>query len=362
MEEILNRIKSDCDESVRAIELEAENKRSEAMSEAKKQAELVCEEISEKSKAKLAQIKASSKSRAELEVRNALLKRRRQEIDITTKKLMEHIIALDDNAYFEKKFGNQTKSEETWIPVTETERMAIQGVIDRIDYLATEDKVLFRVIDYKTGYSEVNLDRVYYGLQLQLFLYLSAAKEILAVKESLHGKRMIPAGVYYYNMDDPVLENDFSAEDSEIEKQMFKELRMKGITNFEDHIPEYTDHTLTKAEKSESDVIGFDYTAKGEVGRYSKTLGTKAMQMVSDHVKDKMLAFGKQMYSGDVAATPAVWKKQSGCQYCGYASICGQVNSGRKEREFEEIKDYAEIIKRIGEREMDADGKEESDE
>lgn len=101
MEEILNRIKSDCDESVRAIELEAENKRSEAMSEAKKQAELVCEEISEKSKAKLAQIKASSKSRAELEVRNALLKRRRQEIDITTKKLMEHIIALDDNAYFE---------------------------------------------------------------------------------------------------------------------------------------------------------------------------------------------------------------------------------------------------------------------
>ena len=263
-------------------------------------------------------------------------------------------------SYFEKKFGNQTKSEETWIPVTKTERMAIQGVIDRIDYLETEDTVLFRVIDYKTGHSEVNLDQVYYGLQLQLFLYLSAAKEILASDENFRGKRLIPAGVYYYNMNDPVLENDFSEDDSEVGKKLFKELRMKGITNYEEQVPEHTDHNLTRNEKSESDVIGFDYTAKGEVGRYSKTLGTQAIQMVSEHVKKQMVEFGKQMYDGNVAAAPAVWKTQSGCQYCGYSSICSQVNSGKAEREFEGIKDYAEIIKRMQEKGVDVNGTDES--
>lgn len=261
--------------------------------------------------------------------------------------------------YFEKKFGSQTNAEGTWIPVTATERMAIQGVIDRIDYHETPDAVYFRVIDYKTGASQVNLDRVYYGLQLQLFLYLSAAGELLAAEKEHEGKRMIPAGVYYYNMEDPLLESDFSAGEEQIEHKLFKELRLKGITNYEEEIPEHTDHALTKLEKSESDVISFDYTAKGEIGRYSQTLGTDALQLVSQHVRERMLQFGKKMYAGDVAAAPAVWKKQSSCQYCNYAAICSQVNSGKKEREFEEIRDFAEVIKRIWQEEEErSEGKE----
>lgn len=261
--------------------------------------------------------------------------------------------------YFEKQFGSRINAEETWIPVTPTERMAIQGVIDRIDYHETPDAVYFRVIDYKTGAAQLNLDRVYYGLQLQLFLYLSAAGELLAAEKEHEGKRMIPAGVYYYNMEDPLLENDFSASEEEIERRLFKELRLKGITNYEEEIPEHTDHALTKLGKSESDVISFDYTAKGEIGRYSQTLGTEALKLVSQHVRERMLQFGKKMYDGDVAAAPAVWKKQSACQYCNYASICSQVNSGKKEREFEEIRDLPEVIKRIWQEEEErSEGKE----
>lgn len=111
-DKILNRIKSDCDENVRAIESEAQNTCSQILADAKQQAEKSASDISEKAKIKLTQINASSKSRADLEVRNALLKRRRQEIDITLDKILDYLVNLSDNEYFDiiyklcSKLGN----------------------------------------------------------------------------------------------------------------------------------------------------------------------------------------------------------------------------------------------------------------
>ena len=100
-DKILNRIKSDCDENIRAIESDAQNTCSQILADAEKQAEKSASDIAEKAKIKVTQIKASSKSRAELEVRNALLKRRRQEIDITVDKILDYLLNLSDNEYFD---------------------------------------------------------------------------------------------------------------------------------------------------------------------------------------------------------------------------------------------------------------------
>lgn len=111
-DKILNRIKSDCDENIRAIESEAQNTCSQILADAEKQAEKAASDIAEKAKIKITQIKASSKSRAELEIRNALLKRRRQEIDITVDKILNYLLNLSDNEYFDiiyrlcSKLGN----------------------------------------------------------------------------------------------------------------------------------------------------------------------------------------------------------------------------------------------------------------
>lgn len=98
---ILNRIKSDSDENIKAIELEAEKANAEVMAEAEKKAKTREKEIAEKNIKKLAQVKASSKSRAELEIRNALLKQRRIEIDKTVDALLDHLNNLSDDEYFE---------------------------------------------------------------------------------------------------------------------------------------------------------------------------------------------------------------------------------------------------------------------
>lgn len=100
-EKILNRIKADSDVTIKQIENDANNTCSQIIADAKSEAKKSADTIIEKAKAKAMQINSSSKSRAELEKRNALLKKRREEIDITLDKILEYMLSLDNKSYFE---------------------------------------------------------------------------------------------------------------------------------------------------------------------------------------------------------------------------------------------------------------------
>ena len=98
---ILGRIKSDCDQKVNAIEREAEQKRESVLAEAEKQAQKLERDIADKTSRELKRLEDSAKSRSELERRNALLKRRRAEIDKTIDSLSEYLTNQNDGDYFE---------------------------------------------------------------------------------------------------------------------------------------------------------------------------------------------------------------------------------------------------------------------
>ena len=98
---IISRIKSDCDESVRAIEAQAQQERDRIIAEAQHQADKSAAAIAEKAAQKCRRAEASSQSRAQLETRNALLKRRRLEIDKTIAGLESYLLGLEVHEYFE---------------------------------------------------------------------------------------------------------------------------------------------------------------------------------------------------------------------------------------------------------------------
>ena len=84
----------------------------------------------------------------------------------------------------------------------------LRGRIDRVDVNCRgEDNQLYvKVIDYKSGATKLDLLKVYYGLQLQLALYLGAAMEL---EEKRFPKNQVrPAGIFYYNVKDPVLNQE----------------------------------------------------------------------------------------------------------------------------------------------------------
>lgn len=100
-EKIINRINSDCDEAVNKINANIKEKREAIIAEAEKTAEKEKAGIEKKTNAKLSQMSASAQSRSQLEIRNTLLKKRREEIDKTVDGILSYLLGLADGEYFE---------------------------------------------------------------------------------------------------------------------------------------------------------------------------------------------------------------------------------------------------------------------
>lgn len=79
---------------------------------------------------------------------------------------------------FEVSFSMEDSLSAINIDLSEHEKMRLRGRIDRVDLCETDDKVYVKIIDYKTGNTSLDLVALYYGLQLQLAVYLDAAVEL----------------------------------------------------------------------------------------------------------------------------------------------------------------------------------------
>ena len=103
---------------------------------------------------------------------------------------------------FEVSFSMEEDLRAVNFELTPEERLKLTGRIDRLDICEEKDKVLVKVIDYKSGNTSLDLVALYHGLQLQLVVYLNAALEM---EERKHpGKKAEPAGIFYYRIQDPV--------------------------------------------------------------------------------------------------------------------------------------------------------------
>ncbi len=100
-DKILNRISLDCDERISQIGAETDEKCAQIMAQAKLDADKISAEIADKAQSKVKQMQAASKSRCDLETRNAFLKRRREEIDKTYSEILNKMENLPDEDYFE---------------------------------------------------------------------------------------------------------------------------------------------------------------------------------------------------------------------------------------------------------------------
>ncbi len=185
-----------------------------------------------------------------------------------------------------------------------------------------EDEIYVKVIDYKTGSTTFDLVGVYYGLQLQLVVYLDAAMERERAKHK--GKKVIPAGILYYNIRDPfvsVAPDEAAEPDPEMVKnELLKELKMNGIVNRDRRIYSRMDR-----------LIGADVppvipvTEKGGqiVERYSSVAATRQLEDLCAFVRRRMTEFGSRIMDGHMAVNPYLRGGRTGCDYCRFAAVCG---------------------------------------
>lgn len=192
----------------------------------------------------------------------------------------------------------------------------MQGKIDRIDICEDDENVYVKVVDYKTGHADFDLFKTYYGLKIQLFTYM---REAIAYEKKKHeGKNVIPAGLLYYNIDNPIVETK-QTEDSAIEELIRKELRMKGVVNSNKNI-------ISKLDSTEGTSLNIPVTV-GKSGNIdaskSKVLTTEELLAVGRYVDRENLDKATKILDGSIHINPYEKGNENSCAYCPYNSVCG---------------------------------------
>ncbi|MDD6572618.1 MAG: PD-(D/E)XK nuclease family protein [Thermoflexaceae bacterium] len=188
----------------------------------------------------------------------------------------------------------------------------VRGRIDRIDICEDENNVYVKVVDYKTGESDFDLLETYYGLKIQLVTYMNAA---MAMEQKKHPeKEIVPAGMFYYNIKNPFVEDT-----EDIDSAILEKLRVKGILNDDLMVIDALDDTKS----GKSLVIPASYNKDGEMKQASNLLNREQIWKLSEHVDMLIEDSVKQVLSGKAEVNPYVKDKKSGCDYCGYRSLCG---------------------------------------
>jgi ATP-dependent helicase/nuclease subunit B len=215
---------------------------------------------------------------------------------------------------YELGFGEGEKLPAITLQLPTGVNMVLSGRIDRMDCLETEGGKYFRIVDYKSGSKQFKLADVYYGLQLQLITYLDAAGESLG-RDS--GKPVLPAGVLYFKLDDPIVQGSRGATEEEIEKAIMKELKMKGLLLADVKLIREMDTGID----GDSLIIPARVNKNGDLGR-SSAATAEQFGIIKRHVKKLLQNLGEEMLKGSISISPYRRKLMTACAYCGYMSIC----------------------------------------
>ena len=222
------------------------------------------------------------------------------------------------------------------------ETVRIRGVIDRLDMFRDEEGTAYlRLLDYKTGDKKLDPRDLRDGRNLQLAIYT----KILSEWAAKNAKDAVPAGMYYFHVDRPVLDEMSRAavekaggEEQAALAEIIKTLRLRGLPNIgplEDEESEKPVHYVL--ELQEKGAVGEDRSLQTAVSLpitvSSKNhtlsgnptlLSTDDMIGIGEYGLLKMKQMTEELLKGDIPRYPTrvAGVRVSSCTYCQAAQAC----------------------------------------
>jgi ATP-dependent helicase/nuclease subunit B len=247
--------------------------------------------------------------------------------------ISRHIAASSfEPSGYEVEFGDMGRYPPIVIELPDGSHVKMTGRIDRIDSMKDEDGTYLRIIDYKSGNRDLELGDVYHGLQLQLLTYLDA---VMGNEEGSESRRkMLPAGVLYFKLDDPLIRCSRDSTDEEIERAVMKQLRMKGLVLADVKVVREMDKQID----GDSLIIPARIRKDGSLGRSSAATHEQFMAL-RRHVRKVLADIAKGIMDGDVAIRPYKKKAITACKYCGYSPVC-RFDTSFRDNQYRVLADY----------------------
>lgn len=204
----------------------------------------------------------------------------------------------------EVKFGDY---EPAVVLHTASGNVPVQGRIDRIDRWADGDETWLRVIDYKSGMSDMNLSRLYFGLQLQLIIYLAAALE--------YGGGH-PAGAFYFKVADPLVD-DSSRDPEVIEGERVRELRLSGLYIGDKAVLDAMSPGVDK-------IVNLRLKNDGTPYGSASMLDEDGFELLIRYALDAASHMAEEIIAGKTGIDPKRLSQFCSCDYCDWRAVCQQ--------------------------------------
>lgn len=236
-------------------------------------------------------------------------------------------------AFFEEAFGHPDDEVHLKpLPLGDGYALSFKGQIDRLDL--HESAPYYLILDYKTGHVAINLFEVYYGLRLQLLVYMMVGRELLREQ----GENRLPAGILYAFLQNPLLQTRKKYGEKELEKHVNAELRMPGWVLADIDVAKAIDSSFDfikpglrqlKDEKKKT-VVGpdgkpvMDFDANSR--KYGYIRSPEEFELMLAYVDYILKDTGREILSGNISASPyrlKANKDQNACTYCEYRDVCG---------------------------------------
>ena len=186
--------------------------------------------------------------------------------------------------YFEKGIG--TREEGSLPPVRLTLKngssVLLSGKIDRVDIYEDDEKLYFRVVDYKSGKHTFSIDEVRSGMDIQLILYLFALKGAMP--------NATPAGAQYL----------FASTE-------------KGVTEIKRSGLLLDDETVSRAATGESETVYIKGLTKQSL---------EEMQQLQNEMQEAVLSVAERILAGEAQKTPS----QKACGFCPVRADCNRAH------------------------------------
>jgi len=220
---------------------------------------------------------------------------------------------------YEVGFGHHDKLPPITIRLSDGSHLVLSGKIDRVDFLDTDGERYIKVIDYKSGAKAFSFQDIYYGLQLQLLIYMDAYLKYHKETE----KKVKPAGVFYFRINDPTLSVDKKMTAEEIQQSLYEKMQMSGLVLQNDTIIQSLDHVFANATAGNtSAIVPVGFTKKGEPSSSAYLADQNQYEALLSFVVSQASQIGDEMKSGKISAAPYRKGDQTPCTYCKYAAIC----------------------------------------
>ncbi|PRR78308.1 ATP-dependent helicase/deoxyribonuclease subunit B [Clostridium liquoris] len=217
---------------------------------------------------------------------------------------------------YEISFGINGDFPPISVELHSGETVNLIGRIDRIDELKEKDGTYIRIIDYKSGNKDFKLSDVYYGLQIQLLVYLDA---LLTEIEEKYKENALPAAMLYFKVDDPIIKTKDEIDKEEVQQKILKELKMKGLLLADSEIIKAMDKDI----KGFSDILPVRMNNDNSLSKGSSVATNEEFNLLRKYVRETIVNLCEEMLEGNIGIKPYKRKDSSTpCRFCEYSQIC----------------------------------------